>query len=1303
FIVQQLQRMGLSLEQGLAQSRGGRLVQLASRCSVHCKSDATHKLNKGECTRGDIARTLIHDLAEKVGELVRRAQWPTRTLVLSGGVAENRLFVKSLREALPGSEVKVLAESTYLEAFGASLYASELARAIASPPREKWFRSSTAAALPTLEPLKSAEALLDYRPLADGGKKIDPGAKYVLGVDAGSTTTKAVLVNAVDGSVGASCYLRTFGNPVTATRECLGELLRQVGETPVRIVQAGVTGSGRQLVSVHLDNCPALNEILAHARAAAEEVPHVDTVFEIGGQDSKYISFLEGVPVDYAMNEGCSAGTGSFIEESAWVDMGVAMEQISDIAEASRRPIAFGERCAAFINTDLRNALQQGTPREDVIAGLAYSVAENYISRVVGARHIGENLLFLGGVALNRAVALAIAARTGRRIVVPPHPELRGSIGAALLVRDRLRDGRLAEKSVSLQTLARGRMEVKGTFRCKACANHCEIQRIAAGGKVYPFGGLCARHETRRQRGKPAKEGRDLVALRNRMMFEEWGPRSLPSPRGTIGLPMALMTFELFPFYAKLIERLGYEVVLSGASKLGDAKAASAVCYPCQIVHGAVHDLLSRNVDFILLPYVIEMEIPEGGLHGYTCPSTTLLPDLIRAAFDCPAGKILSPHIALSAHLHETTLSQIAEMGGRLGVGDEAAREAAEAALRHYQAFRKNFAERCRLACEQIRGEPAVILAGRPYITCSEDANLSLPRKITSRGYHVVPADMLPPASAGLPPRNVWHFTQQIGNAIAWAQEAPHHYLCFVSCFSCGPDSSMYHFFRQQLAGRTFCYLEIDSHTAHAGFETRLGAFLDIVEERHRKRQAAKGAVPDLPGGTVRARAGQGKQPECRPARLSEDRSCIVDSDGNRVAYDDPRVVHIWTADHSPLALRLVARVYEARGRRFRAAGRTRPETLRLARRVCSGRECLPMTAMAGAVLEDLQTRRTEDEISIYFAPDQEGPCQNGAWPLVWETLVRRLGVRNVISGVWPGSANECLGLGSEYQLAVNGCLFLGDLFEEARSTVECLAQHPEAALRAFEAAFQGFLDRFAGDPAGLESGLREWAVRMTEVRLSAPVEEAPKVLIIGGLNLLFVHEPVTRYFLEQGILAKVVPYSEGVCWFASEPVVRYGFRAGRITPREQFAHSPRGIDRDEAVRVRQSRFSVTLIGSMEKRLRDFMSGSGLLFDMPVPFLDVAEQGHRHASHIGFTETTVTTGRYLCSLRAGLYDGLVNLGAFNCQPAMNSQAIVRPLANASSIPYVAVDCEGPWLSAHQRRLLESVAVRARRVRSKRRA
>lgn len=836
FIVQQFQRMGYDIDEGIKESKDGIKVEMATRCSVHCKSDATHKLNKGECLPKDIAKTLIFDLARKVSEMIDLAKWSKQKIVLCGGVTLNEVFVEDFRNILKDSEVIVLKESPFLEAFGASLFASELPEGTRIPSFDEWFRTKKSE-FATHDSLLDSRNLLDFRVKQGNRVEIVEGKEYILGIDAGSTTTKAVLLNTKDNTIGAKSYLRTLGNPIQATKKNLEAIIKQIGDKNIKIIQCGVTGSAREMVSVYLDNCRSFNEILAHARGAIEEVPDVDTVFEIGGQDSKFISFLQGVPIDYAMNEGCSAGTGSFLEESASVDMGVPVTEISKIAEQSKHPIAFGERCAAFINTDLRNALQQGASREDVIAGLAYSIADNYISRIVGPRHIGRILLFLGGVALNKAVALAMAACSQRKVVVPAFPELMGAIGTALMVKDLLDRGDLSEITLNLEQLIHGQMEIKNTFRCKACENNCEIQRIIIRGKMYPFGGLCSKYKLIRQHGKDITEGKDLVAVRNKIMMEEYGPRKLHEPRGKIGLPMTLTSYQLFPLFTKLINELGYDVVLSEPSKIGNTKTCAPICYPCELTHGAVYDLLEKKVDFIFLPHVIELEKPSNYTNSYVCTSTSIIPDIINAAFENIDDLLLSPHISLSEGHYSTIINEIEKLAPKLKITRQEARNAAKSAIKHYSYYKSKIMKYGKKILNEIKDEPSVIIAGRPYTIAAHDVNLALPRKIISRGYNAIPFDMIPymnnkENTSG----NVWAFTQFLHNAISYVKSNPNFYINFVSCFSCGPDSIAYHLVRQELKGETFCYLEIDSHTAHAGFETRIGAFLDIIEERKHQR-----------------------------------------------------------------------------------------------------------------------------------------------------------------------------------------------------------------------------------------------------------------------------------------------------------------------------------------------------------------------------------------------------------------------------------------------------------------------------------
>src|ERR1035438_7863914 len=343
FLVQQFGRMNLDLASGMAAARQGRRVTLASRCSVHCKSDATHRLNKGECTPVDIARSLIASLADKIAALIVSTGWPHAHIVLAGGLAQSDQLVEEISALLPGSRFEVPPESGYLEAAGAAVAARQAgARALAGKSATRGSRADEGVR-PTgvdtsVDAARTSACATSEMRSSQRSKKLSccdteqgwqaeacptlprrlplkrflssvihiqepewtlprTGMDCILGVDAGSTTTKAILLDRASGRVAARRYLRTHGNPVQAAFECIADLERQVAGLPYRIVQAAVTGSGREIVSIYLDNCTVFNEILAHARAAREVLPEVDTLFEIGGQDAKFVALEGGIHI----------------------------------------------------------------------------------------------------------------------------------------------------------------------------------------------------------------------------------------------------------------------------------------------------------------------------------------------------------------------------------------------------------------------------------------------------------------------------------------------------------------------------------------------------------------------------------------------------------------------------------------------------------------------------------------------------------------------------------------------------------------------------------------------------------------------------------------------------------------------------------------------------------------------------------------------------------------------------------------------------------------------------------------------
>ena len=440
-------------------------------------------------------------------------------------------------------------------------------------------------------------------------------------------------------------------------------------------------------------------------------------------------------------------------------------------------------------------------------------------------------------------------------------------------------------------------------------------------------------------------------------------------------------------------------------------------------------------------------------------------------------------------------------------------------------------------------------------------------------------------------------------------------------------------------------------------------------------------------------------------ARFSDDHKHIIDSDGQEVGFDDPKVVYVNPEPRNSYGRQLVINLFEKYNRKIRISTETDTSVLQYAKKICSGRECLPSVAIAGAVLKDIYEYRSEDEITIYRTPiDNHGPCQNGAWPVLWETFAKTLNLKNTIFCAFPKYTNNYLGLNRDLLAWENIYFIIGQYIIEARNALQCVARRKNIALKLFEDITNEFIDNLRNEKNTLNIGLMKWAKEVARIPIKATIEETPKVLIFGGLNLMFDHYSIEDFFLEKGIIPKVADIVESMSLILAESTIRYGFKKGYITPKEQFNKHLLDFpdldedDRREVLRAKRNIKALQFLDSQCKIIRRLMNKSGLLFDQFIEFIDLFEEGNKFVSANSLSETPVITGRFLHSIKEGIYDGLINLGTFNCQPAMNSQAIIRPLANRSNVPYAAIDCEGPWISTNQRRLLETIAIQAKRVR-----
>lgn len=1272
FFVQQIGRMGLGMEEAIQRSFSGKVVPLASRCSVHCKSDITHKLNRNEATPEDILHTLHDSMSNKVIALLEKGTRDLKRVLLIGGVTRNDAMVAALHAKLPATEFVVLPESPWFEAWGTALL-------VRDSPTETTPNISAQPSLGRLPPLHLYGERVQV--IATPSRQAPPDGPLILGVDAGSTTTKAVLLDPSTQAVVASYYGRTKGNPVSATRECLQALIEQVGNRPIGLI--GTTGSARELAGAYLGTEHVYNEISAQAAGATHFDPEVDTIFEIGGQDSKYIYLRNGVPIDYAMNNACSAGTGSFLEESAHGDLGITVSDIADLALAAPSPVQFKATCAAFINSDIRLAQQQGHPRDNIIAGLVYAIAGNYLNRVKGPRYVGKKIFLQGGVALNRAVGNAFAHSVGRQVVIPPSPELLGALGVGLLALKR--SGTASGHTVDLVTLGTPEMNRVGRFTCGACKMYCTIDRFEVAGRRFPFGGRCSLYENVWKRKARTAAAQDLVEKRAEVLFQVTPMRPAATPKherverqywgvgpayesakafvreslgyssdttvasGTrIGIPRALTTHSLFPLYSTFFTGIGMEVVLSDVDPRGDLSSHSGFCFPAQIAHGAVLDLVKKNVGLIFIPHVVRMPHPNQCRDSYLCPITQAGPYFLAKAF--PDRRVLSPVLEF-INGYETCSALVDLAVAELGVGRELATGAWVTAVKAQTDAERTLRDFGKQALDAAiaAGKPAILLAGHSYNAFTPEASQSVGKKLSSMGMSVIPADCLMPAGEG---PTSWHFANQILNAVGIAKQHPNLFLLSVSNFSCTIDAFTHSMLASELGSKPYLVLEIDAHTADAGVQTRLEAFLDII---HNYREAQNADTrPFVP---------------CRLARGGR----VVRSNGESVRLTDPRV-RVYFPNFSPYHTQAFAMAAGWLGLHSGAVIPLDRAQLDKGLQYTSGRECLPLPICIGQLLQ-IHEQRQAGEIAGFYMLQGGAPCVSDAYMGYFERFLAEQRLTDLFL-FNPQPENEYLGF-DRHALAQHlaQAIILGDILVEIDHVLRVVGH--KSAPDQLEQEWVRFAEGTHSRDE-FNAGLPAFVERLARLPRTRDPRTCPRVVVAGDFFTRFSSffmDGVRDLYADRGIILKPVDLSELFLYAAYHPMAEtagtWGMKPGGLA----LAKACTRMFQPEGKEYIQQWLSFNILKHEEGRYRERFHETGLLVAGPNALSAIFESGAEHVSPAIYGELLPTVGKGLEAAREG-YDGMLVIGPFNCLPYRISEAILKPLSIRQGMPILTYESDG---------------------------
>ncbi|NQU16898.1 MAG: activase, partial [Candidatus Saganbacteria bacterium] len=1110
FFLQQIGRMNLSLEQALDNPLESEPYKVSGRCSVFCKSDCTHALNKGIPSKR-VVHGLSLMIAEKVLELIGKME--LRDFIAIGGVTQNHAVTTLLKRKVKNFHIPK--EANYFEALGAACHA--LQNEVSAKSLDKILSGRSSFGF--LPAIQKAESLVTFGQIEKGSPK--ENEECILGLDVGSTTTKAVIVSSGEKKILASIYLRTNGNPVQASRECYSGVLKQL-DKPVRIIGLGVTGSGRYIAALHAQTKGIINEIISHATAAAFFDKEVDTIFEIGGQDAKYTYLINGVPADYAMNEACSAGTGSFLEEAALENLDVDYKDIAQGALTVDRAPNFSDQCSAFVSSDIKNASQENLSSNEILAGLVYSICFNYLNKVVMNRTVGKKIFMQGGVCYNKAVPLAMANILGKPIIVPPEPGLMGAFGVALEVKNKIEMGLLDPQEFDLQELSVRSFSYGKSFRCKGgaekCDRNCEINMINVADKKIPFGGICDKYYNQGGKAEVSTGEKNQIKQRQKRLYRRDDKNKEKAI--SIGISKAFLTNTLFPLFYHFFNELGFKIVLpDNIDPEGIKRVSASFCFPAEIAHGYVMDLIKKGADYIFIPHIVELHVENSISYQkeYQCTCFLLQsePYFIKSSFKEYQDKFLMPVLDFYRGW-ETQRHVFARMVKRFGINKNLAEKAFDQALlkqKEFFSFRKEQGKKALEYLEKNKESIGIVVFGRSYNSFADEANMGIPEKFSSRGHLVIPFDCLPFEGEDCTYKSCWASGQDILRASNFVSKHPQLFGTYVTNFSCGPDSFLVAYFRDIMKNKPSLTLELDSHTADAGINTRVEAFLDIVE-RYQKLNNPQIDEPDF----VKAQT----------VFKKDKKVYFQTASGDEYPLTDPRVQVVFPS-MGILGSEVLAACFCGLGVKAKALPVADSVVLSKGRKNTSCKECLPLILCCGSLVKYLEDRTDQNELTAFFMPTTSGNCRFGQYSVYLNRLIEKNRYENTAL-LTLTSENGYGGMGVLSSINLLKGAVVSDVMDDILNSLKVLACDKEEAKKIFDCEWKKIIRSFENNSKNLYQVLEEAAVRLSKIKLQAKLDDAKVVSILGEIFARrddFSCGPLIERLNKRGIIAKKAPVLE--------------------------------------------------------------------------------------------------------------------------------------------------------------------------------
>ncbi|MDF1576267.1 MAG: acyl-CoA dehydratase activase [Bacteroidales bacterium] len=1090
---------------------------IAARCSVFAKTDLIHAQQKGYGLEA-ICDSLCKGLADNIADTLFNKSIPVSPIFMSGGVALNQSVVRHLQRII-GKEIEVHPYAHHLPAIGAALlFRKELkeGKELSSPilskllvdpgTREYYYEPLPAPAGKGQEVL--IEKQYTYHPSVSNHKagiQVDlftlpsfEAKQFHLGIDVGSTSTKAVLLHR-SGKPFAGFYTYTQGQPLKAV-QALYEAMDHLSQTlkePFHFLSCGTTGSGRKFIAGIVRADQDYDEITAHARAAYELNPETDTIIEIGGQDAKFTRMNRGMVTFSHMNTVCAAGTGSFIEELAG-RLGVKLKDYERLALGRKAPLA-SDRCTVFMERDINQLLSKGYSVEEVLATVIHSVRENYLKKVASEAHIGEHICFQGATAKNRALAAAFEQRLNKPIFISPLCHLTGALGTALLLKEegisatKFRGLDLYKKTIPVQTET-----------CELCLNHCTISVGTINGDKQAYGFLCGRdYETEKFVNKSCS-GFELLKERRKLTGEavrKVSHRDQKKPR--VGMPAALHLMEDLPFWSAFFRALDIPLHTSeryrDSLKVGKKIAGAEFCAPIDAMYGHVAHV-AETCDFVFMPAYLESRDSPGNQTHNFCYYTQFSASLAYQGGPHMRHKLVSPMLNFSKskeHNARQLLQGLKKMGFDsltlprvIRAMKKADTEARQIQERLKRLFRKKHDEE----------EVSVVLLGRPYVVLSETLNKGIPDIFTGMGVRAWYQDMLQVDLERdqdfnrLLEKTPWHFASNILRAAELAGRTKNLYPVLITAFKCAPDSFIIDYFKQlmHLCNKPYLIIQIDEHDSNTGYETRIEAAL----RSFRNHALTTTLVPD--------------------PRLGSLLPGVENSVGGKTL-----LMPNWDDFTSPLVVANLRRAgMDAR--------LLEPSELGIRKSMVHNTgQCLPINIIAQNCIDYIEKYRLDPSRTTLWMTEGHISCNLKQYPYYIKKILENYGQGLEKTSVYTGKITH-RDISIKVTYYAYFAYMLGGLFHKTACRIRPYERTPGQTDQVFKEVHRILLDAFLGKTS-LESAIEDGLSRVDEIDYNRTVRK-PQVAIFGDLYVRdneTMNQGLIRAIEEAGGEALITPYHD--------------------------------------------------------------------------------------------------------------------------------------------------------------------------------